>query len=635
MPLKKISNIVSNLRNRHFLIFDIVVISLSPLISLFLRLEGNLDLSFYGKSLLQLTIILGLIKLSVFYYFGLYNRIWKSASIDELARIVFAGIFIVLLEVFVFYILGYFTAPVVELFPYSLPLIDGTITIFFVALSRFSVRLFEAMNYRIDQQKIETNVLIIGAGAAGNLVLNELNQNTSFGRVVGFIDDDTQKIGLKIRGIPVLTSTENICDIVRKKDVNKIVIAMPTAPGRKIKEIYEQCKDSPVELFTIPSIQSIISGKIKTSSIRKVKLEDLLRRDTIKINFEYVYELTKGKTILVSGAGGSIGGELVRQLSSFQPNKIILLGHGENSVFEIEQELVNSDFSLRDLLIPVIADIRNSRRINAIFKLYKPDIVFHAAAHKHVPLMEGNLEEAITNNVLGTKNLVNASVSTNVEKFILISSDKAVNPTNIMGTSKRMAEMVVLNAAKKYGVAFSAVRFGNVLGSRGSVFGIFERQIANGGPIRITDANIKRYFMTIPEAVQLVLQASTLNNGGEIFVLDMGEPVKIIDLAKDMIKFSGLKFGEDIDIEITGLRPGEKMFEELFLEGEEYSTTKHKKIFLAKNAASWVHPNFEVLITSLIEYAKNNNNSRDEMIALMRQIVPEFKPAFKKTVPTN
>ncbi len=399
---------------------------------------------------------------------------------------------------------------------------------------------------------------------------------------------------------------------------------MPTAQGKKIKEIYEQCKDESVELFTIPSIQSIISGKIKTSSIRKVKLEDLLRRDPIKINFEYVSGLIKGKTVLVSGAGGSIGSELVRQISSFDPEKIVLLGHGENSVFEIEQELINSD--LGDILIPVIADIRNSKRLNSIFNSYKPDLVFHAAAHKHVPLMEGNLEEAITNNVLGTRNLVNASVTNNVLKFILISSDKAVNPTNIMGTSKRMAEMVVLNAAKKYGVSFSAVRFGNVLGSRGSVFGIFEKQIANGGPIKITDAHIKRYFMTIPEAVQLVLQASTLNKGGEIFVLDMGEPVKIIDLAKDMIHFSGLKFEEDIDIEISGLRPGEKMFEELFLEGEEYTTTKHKKIFHAENAATWVHPNFEDLIASLIDYAKHNNNSREEMVSLMKEIVPEYKP---------
>lgn len=626
MPLKKISNIISKLRNRHFLIIDLVIISISPLLALFLRLEGNLDFSIYGYSLIGLTIVLGVIKLSVFYFFGLYNRIWRSASVDELARMVFAGAFIVLIGVFVFYLFQHLNVPFVAKFPYSLPLLDGVISISFVALSRFSIRLFESMNYRTSSTGIQTNVVIIGAGAAGTLVFTELSHNQTFGRVVGFLDDDKDKLGLKIKGIPVLATTDNISAVIRKKNVKKIVIAMPAAPGKKIKEIYEQCKDESVELFTIPSIQSIISGKIKTSSIRKVKFKDLLRRDSIKINFSYVFDLIKGKTVLVSGAGGSIGGEMVRQISSFDPQKIILLGHGENSVFEIEQELINSDHSLENKLFSVIADIRNSKRIDAVFNLHKPDIVFHAAAHKHVPLMEGNLEEAITNNVLGTKNLVNASVANNVAKFILISSDKAVNPTNVMGASKRMAEMVVLNAATKNGAAYSAVRFGNVLGSRGSVFSIFEKQIANGGPVRITDANIKRYFMTIPEAVQLVLQASTLNNGGEIFVLDMGEPVKIIDLAKDMIRFSGLTFGEDIDIEIIGLRPGEKMFEELFLEGEEYSTTKHKKIFLAENAAKGVHPNFETLIGSLIDYAKHNNNSREEMLSLMKEIVLEYKP---------
>ncbi|MEN8194612.1 MAG: nucleoside-diphosphate sugar epimerase/dehydratase [Bacteroidota bacterium] len=585
-----------------------------------------MDLSIYGISLIQLTIILAFIKLPVFYYFGLYNRIWRSASIDELARIVFAGIFIILIEVFIFYVLGYIHAPLVARFPYSLPLIDGTISISIVAFSRFSVRLFEAMNYRINRESSDINVLIIGAGDAGLLVLNELLHNPTFGKVVGFLDDDKEKHGLKIKGIPVLAGIDNMCSIVQKKKISKIIIAIPTAPGKKIKEIYNKCSNESVELLTIPSIQSIISGKIRTSSIRKVKLEDILRRDAIKMNFDYVRELIREKTVLVSGAGGSIGGEMVRQISSFNPHRIILLGHGENSVFEIEQELINSDFYLEEKLIPVIADIRNRKRINAIIREYRPQIIFHAAAHKHVPLMEGNLEEAITNNVLGTQNLINASIENDIKKFILISSDKAVNPTNIMGTSKRMAEMVVLNAANKHNVEYSAVRFGNVLGSRGSVFGIFEKQIANGGPIKITDPNIKRYFMTIPEAVQLVLQASTLNEGGEIFVLDMGEPVKVIDLAKDMIQFSGLKFGDDIDIEITGLRPGEKMFEELFLEGEDYSITKHKKIFRAENAATWVHPNFEELVTSLIDYAKHNNNSREEMISLMREIVPEYKP---------
>lgn len=624
MLVTQILNFTSKLKNRHYFMHDIVVLLLSPVIALFLRLEGNIDMIIDWGDLLILTIVLLIIKLIVFYVFGLYNRIWKNASVDELARIVFSALFIVLMEVFVFVLLKFLGNKTAGQFPYSLPLLDTIITISFVSISRFIPRLFEAMGYRIDSGDNSKNVIIIGAGQTGLMVLTELFRNPSFGKVVGFLDDEENKQGLKLKGISILGKIHALKKISSQKDIKKVVIAMPTAPGTIIKQIFHICNSLNLEVLTVPSLQNIIKGKVSVSSIRKIKLEDLLRREQIETNTDDVKSLIKKNIVLISGAGGSIGSELVRQVLSFDPKEIILLGHGENSVFEIEQEIIRTNIMNGTILRSVIADVRNEKRLDQIFKEYNPKMVFHAAAHKHVPLMEGNVEEAVTNNLLGTKNLVDAAVKYNVEKFVLISSDKAVNPTNIMGASKRMAEMVVLNAAVKYKKSFSAVRFGNVLGSRGSVVGIFKKQIEVGGPIKITHPEIKRYFMTIPEAVQLVLQTSTLNNGGEIFVLDMGEPVKIIDLAKDMIKFSGLKFGEDIDIEVTGLRPGEKLFEELFLESEQYTRTKHNKIYIAMDASRGVHPKFEKLSENLISLAIKNTSDKCVMVKLIKEIVPEF-----------
>ncbi len=630
MPINKIILFLSKLQNRHYLMHDVIVLVLSPLIALFLRLEGKLDLIVNWSEVFVITFVLLVFKLIIFRFFGLYNRLWKNASVDELARIIFSAIFVLLVEIFVFVLMKFLGNKIAGQFAYSLPLLDTIITISFVSISRFSSRLFEAIGYRIENKEQTSNLLIIGAGQTGLIVLTELLRSPSFGRIVGFLDDDVNKLKLKLKGIPILGTINELNKIVSKKSIKKIVIAMPTAPGTKIKEIYHVCKKLDVDVLTVPSLQNIINGKVSVNSIRKIKLEDLLRREQVETNTDDVKALIKNNIVLISGAGGSIGSELVRQVLSFNPMKLVLLGHGENSVFEIEQEILTKDGICNTEIISMIADVRNKKRLEKIFKEFKPKLVFHAAAHKHVPLMEGNVEEAVTNNLLGTKNLVATSVTYDVEKFVLISSDKAVNPTNIMGASKRMAEMVVLSAAVKYKKAFSAVRFGNVLGSRGSVVGIFKKQIEVGGPIKITHPEIKRYFMTIPEAVQLVLQTSSLNKGGEIFVLDMGEPVKIIDLAKDMIKFSGLKFGEDIDIEITGLRPGEKLFEELFLETEQYSRTKHIKIYLAMNAAKGVHPNFEKLSQKLIDIAIINNSKKSEMVKLIKEIVPEFNHAENK-----
>ena len=627
MRTSQFFNYVSNLKNRHFLIHDIVVLLVSPTIALFLRLEGDLDLVVGWQKFFVLTLVLLVLKVGVFYFFGLYNRIWSKASVDELARIVFSAFFILLLEIFVFVLIKFLGIRIAGQFPYTLPILDTIVSVSFVSISRFSSRLFEAMGYRMENKEGATNVLIVGAGQTGLMVLTELLRAQSFGRIVGFLDDDRNKFKLRIKGIPILGGISELKKIASKLKIKKVIIAMPTAPGSKIREVFEDCRALGIDALTVPSLQNIINGTVNVSSIRKIKLEDLLRREQIETNTDDIRSLISNNIVLVSGAGGSIGSELVRQVLSYNPKQVVLLGHGENSVFEIEQEVLGSLSHNNKNIVSLIADIRNEKRLEQIFEMYKPKLVFHAAAHKHVPLMEGNVEEAVTNNVLGTKNLISMAVKYDVDKFVLISSDKAVNPTNIMGASKRMAEMVVLNAAIKHKKAFCAVRFGNVLGSRGSVVGIFNKQIEMGGPIKITHPEIKRYFMTIPEAVQLVLQSSTLSKGGEIFVLDMGEPVKIVDLAKDMIKFSGLKFGEDIEIEITGLRPGEKLFEELFLESEQYVRTKHIKIYLAMNAVKSVHPNFEVLSCNLIEIAKKNNSKKSEMISLIKEIVPEFAHA--------
>lgn len=626
MVLRISRNFSKEIRNRHFFFLDLIIVMLSPMFALFLRLEGTLPNTYFNIDLVLLTILLGFIKILIFYYVGLYNRFWISASIDELARIITAGILTLLIETFVIYISRIFEFGITSNFPLSLPALDSVITLTLVSLSRFSLRFIETLNNRAESKLANTRILILGAGKSGVMVLNELLSHPSNGRAIGFLDDDNEKLNLKIKGIPILGKTEDIKYFVKKLSIDKIILSMATASGKKLKEIHEECRDLDIEILTVPSMFSIISNKITFTSLKKVNMEDLLRRESIETNVDKLSDLIEGKRVFVSGAGGSIGSELVRQIVKYKPSKLILFGKGENSIFDIQQEILEHIGSAYEILVPIIGDIRNRDRVKSVFLKHQPEIVFHAAAHKHVPLMESNIEEAITNNVMGTKNLVTVSSDLGVKKFILISTDKAVNPTNIMGVSKRLAEMVVLNEARKTGFQYSAVRFGNVLGSRGSVVGTFRRQIENGGPIKLTHKDIIRYFMTIPEAVQLVLQSSLLNSGGEIFVLDMGEPVKILDLAKDMIRFSGLKYKEDIDIVITGLRPGEKLFEELFLESEVYGKTDHEMIYTASDAINLIHPNFEYLSKELIDRAIENNGRVIECIDLMKELVPEYKP---------
>ncbi len=437
-------------------------------------------------------------------------------------------------------------------------------------------------------------MLIAGAGEAGALVLRELRQNPQMGLLpVGFIDDDHGKHGMLLNGVRVLGGRREIEDLVREHHVEQVIIAMPSASGKSIRELTETCDAAGVRARIVPGLYELIGGNVRLNQLRDVQIEDLLRREPVQTDSARVEALLHGKRVLVTGAGGSIGSELCRQILRCCPASLVLLGHGENSIFDIYNELTrlldgpNSPCppSLRPRLQPVIADVRFPDRLHAVFAEQKPEVVFHAAAHKHVPLMEDNIADAITNNVLGTMRVVEASLAAGVSHFVLISTDKAVNPTSIMGTTKRIAELIVQRAARSSGCAYEAVRFGNVLGSRGSVVPYFQKQIAAGGPVTVTHPEVRRFFMTIPEAVQLVLQAATMGRGGEVFVLDMGEPVRIVDLARDLIRLSGLEPDRDIKIRYTGLRPGEKLYEELYVASEDYGRTEHEKILRFTNGS--------------------------------------------------
>lgn len=630
MPLNTLKNWTSRLRNRHFFYLDVLIILLSPYLALLIRFDANLDIVIYLPGLIYTTIVFAIIKFSVFVVFDLYKRYWRTASIDELARLIYIGVNAILIQTFVFIILKSFKDLPFANLPLSLPLIEGAISMILVSSVRFSVRLFERVG---EIQSFSTSfgsyVLIIGAGAAGASVVQELQRNNKLNMTpVAFLDDDPEKLKLRIRGIPVIGKVSELPAISKKFNITRVILAIPTVSGKLIREVLEMANKNNIEALTVPAIQEILSGKVNLTKFRKIEVEDLLRRKPIKTDYFEVNNFLSNKVVLLTGGGGSIGSELCRQILKINPSKLIVLGHGENSIFEIEEELryIKKNSAERKIIntniISRIADIKDKERIGIIFNQFKPDIIFHAAAHKHVPLMEHNPSEVISNNLLGTKNLVEAAIENNVKNFILISSDKAVNSTNLMGVSKRVAEMTVLNAAKQYGVNFKAVRFGNVLGSRGSVIRTFRKQLERGGPLTITHPDIKRYFMTIPEAVQLVLQASVLGKGGEIFVLDMGEPVKIIDLAKDVIRLAGLEEGVDVDIEVTGLRPGEKMFEELFGDGEEYVRTEHEKIMFAKNSSEFIPADLEDRLNYLIQNC--NRLSKEEIISQFRSITPEF-----------
>jgi FlaA1/EpsC-like NDP-sugar epimerase len=627
-------NQTGKLRNRHFFLIDIIIVLFSPLLTLFITSDGQIDFSIYLLPLIAATILFAIVKFNIFYFFGLYRSFWKKASIDDLAKLIFISFNTTLIQYILFTLLKSFSFNWLEIgiLPHFFSMIDCFIALTFVAISRFSIRLSQRSSERFYLAKNfqGANTLIIGAGDAGVNMAEELQRHPKVGLIpVAFVDDNKEKHGFRIRGLEVKGGRDVIPEIVEEYGIKKILIAMPSVPGLIIREILEICRQVNVETFTMPGLFEIVGGKVSIDHIRKVEIEDLLRRETIQTDIEKVSNYLSGKKVLITGAGGSIGSELCRQIINFFPSEILLLGHGENSIFEIEYELeeritkINSNGQVIKLSSR-IADLRFIDRLENVFNEFNPDVVIHAAAHKHVPLMEDNPSEAITNNVLGTKNLVDVSLKFNVRNFVLISTDKAVRPTSIMGASKRLAELIVHNAAISSGYRYCAVRFGNVLGSRGSVIKTFKKQLEKGGPITVTHPDIIRYMITIPEAVQLVLQASVLSKGGEIFMLDMGKPIKIVDLAKDLIKLSGFVEGKDIKIVFTGLRPGEKLFEELFVTGESYEKTVHEKIFIARNSSDLVVDNLIPRIESLIKSAQKDNYS--EMLQGLMHLLPAYSP---------
>jgi len=564
--------------------------------------------------MLKLAIIATIVKLVTFILFRLYNSLWRYAGTYEMGLIVAAaGISNASMLSYAFLS----RTPV----PRSIFVMTIMIDIFLVGGIRFAYRVFRRIVkgeiIRITNSK---RVLIIGGGDAGAIIIKELKMHPELkSSPVAIIDDNKYKVGKKINGVPIVGATGDILVIIDKWKIDEVIIAMPSAGNKKVNDIFTECSKTQCKVKILPSVSQLIDESVVMQKIRDVNIEDLLGREPINLDIDEVSSYLKDQVVLVTGGGGSIGSELCRQISEFKPKQLVILDNYENNAYEIQNELIHNHPELK--LDTVIANIREKTRLENIFKKYKPDVVFHAAAHKHVPLMESNPTEAIKNNVFGTLNVAECSDKFGAKKFVLISTDKAVNPTNIMGATKRIAEMIIQGLNRTSKTEFVAVRFGNVLGSNGSVIPLFKRQIEQGGPVTVTHKEVTRFFMTIPEAVQLVIQAGAMAKGGEIFVLDMGEPVKICDLARNLIKLSGFEPDVDIKIEYTGLRPGEKLYEELLLNEEGLQSTKYNKIFIAKP----IHIDLAMLkreLECLKDIVITNSDGISDYIKL---IVPTYK----------
>ena len=558
-----------------------------------------------------------LLTLLFFFIWRLYKSVWRYASANELINI-FAA---VSCSIASWYLYCMFTH---NTMPRSFFVLSWFLLIGMIGCVRFGyriLRVFQNKRRSITEKKSSINVMVIGAGAAGNMILKEIENSQYLNMYVKcVIDDNSGCHGKLLRGVPIVGGRDKILDAVQHYSIDEIIFAIPSAMPQMKKEILDICKESGCKLRSLPGMYQLVNGEVSVSKLKEVEVEDLLGREPIQINMEEVLGLLSGKVVLVTGGGGSIGSELCRQIASHSPRQLIIVDIYENNAYEIQQELLRSYPNLN--LIVLIASVRNTNRMNSIFSTYRPDIVYHAAAHKHVPLMEVSPNEAIKNNVMGTYKTARAAIRYGTKKFVMISTDKAVNPTNVMGATKRICEMVVQMMNRKSDTKFVAVRFGNVLGSNGSVIPLFKKQIAEGGPVTVTHPDIIRYFMTIPEAVSLVLQAGAYAGGGEMFVLDMGEPVKIVDLATNLIKLSGYKPGEDIEIRFTGLRPGEKMYEELLMSEEGLRKTANSMIFIG-NPIEFDEEKFEGQLEQLIQAAEAEAEDIRERI---RNIVPTYQP---------
>ncbi len=620
--------------------YDFVTICFSYFFGLWLRFDFRFQsipevyLSVYYKMILPFALVC----IFIYWRFKLYRSIWRFASYNELTNIILSNI-----------VCGIFNYAVTRIFgarmPFSYHVIGFIMQIIFAAVIRFSYRFVLMIKRQQRNNKNATRVMLIGAGDAGMTILRDVNKNMeSNSRVVCIIDDNTNKYGRYIEGVPVVGGRDDILSNVEKYNINEIFFAIPSASASNRRDILNICRETNCEIKVLPGIQQIVKGDVSVNMMKNVAIEDLLGRDVVKVNNEEIFDFINGKVILVTGGGGSIGSELCRQIAKHDPKQLIIFDIYENNAYDIQQELKRTYPDLN--LAVMIGSVRDSKRVDHVFSVYHPEIVYHAAAHKHVPLMEASPNEAIKNNTIGTFKVAYAAVKYGVKRFVLISTDKAVNPTNIMGASKRMCEMVIQTFDKliknkttdklsvvedcfsevsvkelKGRTEFVAVRFGNVLGSNGSVIPLFKKQIEAGGPVTVTHPDIIRYFMTIPEAVSLVLQAGVYAKGGEIFILDMGEPVKIDTLARNLIKLSCFRPDEDIKIVYTGLRPGEKLYEEKLMAAEGNQTTDNDLIFVGKP----LEIDEDVFLQQLKDLYITSNNNDDHIFELVEQVVKTYK----------
>lgn len=631
----------------YLIIYDLITLNFSFFFGLWIRF----DLQFtkipaeFLVPFLKFAPIYSVVCLIVFWFLHLYNSIWRFASYSELNRILVASVITVL-----FHIVG--MSLLFGRMPISYYLVGAVMQVMFLTAARFGYRFINLERSRRRQvQKADRNVMVIGAGAAGQVILRELNNTAQIAyKACCVIDDNPNKWGRYIENVPIVGGREAIQENVSKYQIDEIMLAIPSASATDRSEILELCKETRCELKQLPGIYQLAKGEVLLSKMQAVAVEDLLGREPIQVNMEEIYSHLQGKVILVTGGGGSIGSELCRQIAAHAPRQLIILDIYENNAYEIEQEL-RTKYQNQLNLVVLIGSVRDNRRLNMVFSQYHPEIVFHAAAHKHVPLMETSPNEAIKNNVIGTYLTCRAALWYGAKRFVLISTDKAVNPTNIMGASKRLCEMIIqsmdhiskaerwdllpdLQGTSRYaeavsgqsvpagGTQFVAVRFGNVLGSNGSVIPLFKRQIERGGPVTVTHPDIVRYFMTISEAVSLVLQAGTYARGGEIFVLDMGQPVKIDTLARNLIKLSGYKPDVDIQVKYIGLRPGEKLYEEKLMAEEGMKKTQNKLIHIGKPIPFDLERFFQQLQQLDAACAENS----DRIVELVEEVVPTFHP---------
>ena len=605
-------------KNRTVLAGDVLFIVVCVIGSFVLRVPLGARLYDFRYQILTMIVVALIIKPLVYFRFGLYRRLWAYASIHELKLIAIAVTTASIIVSIIVSLIS--TVMVAKDFSRLVLVIDWLLSLLAVGGLRLSYRIISES--QLTSRGIKTRVrrvLIAGAGDAGALVVREMQRNPQANlSPIGFVDDDPAKQKQEIHGTPVIGKLDELAHLIDLKKADEVIIAIPSAPGQVVRKVTDICRAKNIPSRTMPSLHELIGGKVSVNRLREVDITDLLRRAPTYIDNELVGLSLGGRRVLVTGAGGSIGSELCRQIARWEPKELFLLGHGENSIFETLIELEQSYPSLK--IQPFIADIRNKEHINHLFSNFNPQVVFHAAAHKHVPLMQANIEEAVSNNVLGTRNIVDASIENTVERLVMISTDKAICPTSVYGATKRIGEMLVIDAAHRTGKSFSVVRFGNVLGSRGSVLLLFKRQIDYGGPVTVTHPDMERYFMTIPEAVHLVLQASAMGKGGEVFVLNMGDQIRILDLAQDLIRLSGLEPGKDIEIVFTGIRPGEKLSEALWDEGADYLSTIHPDVLRLNENEVFTSIDLETAVNKLIDLGKLGDP--DQIVSILNRIVP-------------